>query len=279
MSATSQPTSPYLCHYTKSPLTIDGDLSKSAWQQAPRSGRFVDVVSGSPAIYDSRAAALWDETNLYIAFWCEEPFVAARMTRRDDIIFRENDVEVFIDGGDCYYELELNALGTLYEVLFIWQDAYRRGGRFDVPEFDLHTREAVSFGGNHDRQHAHFWRGTHPRGNRWAFLDWDFPGLQVGIQIDGTINDPTAVDKGWTVELAFPWAGMGALAGDRPVPPHPGDIWRIFFARYEKFDMGGETVHAGWAWDPIGSTDNHQPDKFTPIQFSRTDVLTLPAQE
>jgi len=50
------------------------------------------------------------------------------------LIFRENDVEVFIDGGDCYYEFEINALGTIYEVFFIWQDAYKRGGRFDVPE-------------------------------------------------------------------------------------------------------------------------------------------------
>ncbi len=40
----------------------------------------------------------------------------AHLTERDSIIFQESDVEVFIDGGDAYYELEINALGTLHEV-------------------------------------------------------------------------------------------------------------------------------------------------------------------
>jgi hypothetical protein len=33
----------------------------------------------------------------------------------------------------------------------------------------------------------------------------------------------------------------------------------------------------GWAWHPIGSTDNHMPERFTPIQFSTTYVDELPA--
>ena len=60
------------------------------------------------------------------------PRCRAELTERDAIIFQENDIEVFIDGGDCYYEFEMNALGTIYEVFFIWKDAFRRGGRFDV---------------------------------------------------------------------------------------------------------------------------------------------------
>ena len=67
----------------------------------------------------------------------------AAQTERDSLIFHENDVEVFIDGGDCYYEFEINALGTIYEVFFIWRDAYRRGSRFDVPEFDLLVGKAA----------------------------------------------------------------------------------------------------------------------------------------
>jgi hypothetical protein len=33
------------------------------------------------------------------------------------------------------------------------------------------------------------WRGTHPRGLRWAFTDWDFPGLRTAVQVQGTLND------------------------------------------------------------------------------------------
>ncbi|MFN5935593.1 MAG: hypothetical protein ACK46D_14995, partial [Roseiflexaceae bacterium] len=48
------------------PLTIDGNLSKPAWQQAARSPRFVDMVSGEPAYYDTRVACLYDDTHFYV---------------------------------------------------------------------------------------------------------------------------------------------------------------------------------------------------------------------
>ena len=69
---------------------------------------------------------LWDDEYLYVGFWVEEPFVAARLTERDALIWSENDVEVFVAGSEAYYELELNALGTIYEALFVWEDAYER---------------------------------------------------------------------------------------------------------------------------------------------------------
>ena len=106
---------PYSCFRTPSPIEIDGHLDKPVWQQAPRSPRFVDIISGVPALYDTRAAVLWDSENLYIGFWVEEPYVRADLTERDSIIFAENDVEVFVDGIDAYYELELNARNTVYE--------------------------------------------------------------------------------------------------------------------------------------------------------------------
>src|SRR5438874_5762325 len=79
------------------------------------------MVSGEPGFYDTRAAALWDDEFLYVGFWAEEPFVRASLTERDSLIFVENDLELFIDGGESYYEFEVNALGTVYEVFFIWK--------------------------------------------------------------------------------------------------------------------------------------------------------------
>jgi hypothetical protein len=113
----------YTCRRAAGPIVVDGRLDKPAWRRAPRSPRFVDLITGRPGFFDTQAAALWDDENLYVAFWIEEPFVSARLTERDATIFQENDVEVFIDGGDCYYEFEINALNTVYEVFFIWQDA------------------------------------------------------------------------------------------------------------------------------------------------------------
>lgn len=263
----------YIVYRTDEKLKIDGRLGKKVWELAPKSPRFVDIINGEPALYDTRSAVLWDDEYLYIGFWVEEPYVDAKISERDGIIFQENDVEIFIDGGDTYYEFELNALNTIYEVFFIWRDAYKPGGKFDVPEFNVHERQAYSFGGNHDRVPQHFWNGTHPRGTRWAFTDWDFPGLKTAVHVNGTINDDTKVDKGWTAELAFPWSGMKWLANGRSLPPQNGDQWNLQFARYEKLKSLNKSV--GWAWDPVGSDDNHKPDKFTPIQFSEKSIQQI----
>jgi hypothetical protein len=256
---------------------VDGSLTESAWLRAPKSPRFVDMVTGEPGYFDTRAAALWDDECFYVAFWLEEPFVEAALTERDALIFNENDIEVFIDGGDCYYEFEINALGTLYEVFFIWQDAYTRGSRFDVPEFDLLSRTALSFGGNDDRQPETFWWGTHPRKCRWAFLDWDFPGLRAAVHVDGALNDRSTIDRGWTVELAFPWAGMAWLANGRSLPPQEGDTWRIFFGRFEKLNSNGVEVqpHPAWVWSRHGVADTHRPECFPHVDFSASFVEDL----
>ncbi len=248
-------------------ISIDGRLSHVAWQHATRSGDFVDMATGEGAPLKTQATILWNEEYLYVGFWIEEPFPKAHLKERDSIVFTENDVELLIDGGDCYYELEINALGTIYEVFFIWRDAYTRGSRFDIPEFDLLNHKALSFAGDYDRKPESFWWGTHPRGPRWAFLDWDFPGLQSAVHVDGYLNDPSRISKGWTVELALPWSGMKHLAGDRQVPPKPGDIWKMFLGRFQKIQTTTGEAQAAWCLTPHRVYDTHMPEQFTEIEF------------
>lgn len=256
----------YTCKRTAEPLVIDGKLDEGAWQRAKKSPRFVDLVSGEPGYYDTRAAALWDDDYLYIGFWVEEPFVQAKLTERDSLIYMENDVEVFIDGGDCYYEFEINALGTIYEVFFIWQDAFKHGSRFETPEFDLLTNDVDLLGGFQDISRHE----KHPRGKRWAYRNWDFPGIKTAVHVDGTINDNSDIDKGWTVELAFPWSGMTHLANGRSIPPKEGDVWRVEFSRFQRMHNCGGHIdpHPGWAWNRNGVYDSHIPECFPYLTFS-----------
>jgi hypothetical protein len=260
----------YIAGKIKGPIEINGDLNKPVWKNAVKSPRFVDMVNGEPALYDTRSAVVWDSENLYIAFWAEEPFVVASQKERDSIIFLENDLEVFIDGGDCYYELEMSALNTVYEVFFIWKDAYKKGGKFDVPEFDVFKEKAMTFGGDYDRTGKDFWWGRHPRKLRWAFIDYDMPGLKTGVHVDGKINDPAHVDKGWTLEIAIPWKSMKWLANGRSLPPKEGDIWRIFFGRFQKMTPSGKEVepHPAWAFNKHGLYDTHIPECFTYVHFT-----------
>jgi len=181
---------------------------------------------------------------------------------------------VFIDGGDTYYEFETNARGTTYQMFYIWRDAYKKGSRFDVPEFDVVKNNALTFGGDYDRQAPTFWKGTNPRGLRWAFFGWQFPEMQSATHIDGTINNNSDVDKGWTVELAFPWNGAKWLAGNRSLPPKDGDVWKIFLGRFEHLRIAGNEVQPapGWAVNSHGVYDTHLPQCWTAIHFSTSVV-------
>ena len=144
----------YTAQKIASSINIDGNIYKQQWQNAHWSKRFVDMVTGDAGMYNTQTALLWNDSFLYIAFKAEEPFVEATLTERDSIIFLENDLEVFIEGRDCYYELEVNAANTVYEVFFIWKDAYEKGGRFDTAQFDVHQLQAYTFGGDYDRSGA-----------------------------------------------------------------------------------------------------------------------------
>ncbi len=256
----------YVCRRTSERIVVDGRLSEACWQKAQKSPRFVDMVTGVPGLLDTRMAALWDDKNLYVAFWIEEPNVQARFTERDSPVYFENDVEVFIAGPDCYYEFQINARGTIYEVFYIWQEAYKEGGFAERPEFDLTAHAVDVLGGFQDGMRYK----KHPRGRRWAFMDWDCPGLRTAVHVDGTLNDDSDVDRGWTVELAFPWEGLRALAQDRAAPPQDGDIWRMDFSRFEALHANGRLIDPslGWSFNKHGIYDSHIPECFTHVHFS-----------
>jgi hypothetical protein len=260
----------YTAYRTSEPIQVDGRLDEAAWQRVPRSPRFVDLVSGRRTLYDTRAAVLWDDHNLYVGFWVEEPFVEADLTERDSPIYTNNDVEVFIAGKDAYYEFEINALGTIYEVLFVWEDAYEKGGYSPIPELSRENPLVRPFPGVGLR--------NHPRGARIGSWAWDFPGLRSAVWIDGTLNRNDDRDRGWTVELAFPWKGMELLArGDgRALPPRDGDVWRMDFSRFNQYvEAPPARDSGGWAWSPHGVWDSHVPECFPYIHFSTRDVRDL----
>src|SRR5688572_32885945 len=82
-------------HYTANKitdtLTIDGKLDEIIWENASRSNRFTDLISGAATWLDTRAAVLWDDQNLYVGYWIEEPDVRATLTQRDAPIYQDND--------------------------------------------------------------------------------------------------------------------------------------------------------------------------------------------
>jgi len=247
------------------PPALDGRLEAACWDDADWSPRFVDLVSGAPVRYDTRAALLWDDDHLYAGFRLEQPDVTATLTERDAHIWLDDDVEVFVAGDDAYYELEVNAFGTVYEVLFEWDDATRRAAE-RPPELRRDHPQAAPFDGVGFR---------HPRGPRTGFWGFDLPGLRTAVHVDGTLNDPRDTDTGWTVEVRWPWAGLRELSGV-PMPPKDGDQWRINFSRVEwdittdggKYRKVKGRPEYNWVWSPQGLIDMHVPSRWGYLHFS-----------
>ncbi|MBI4552070.1 MAG: carbohydrate-binding family 9-like protein [Candidatus Latescibacteria bacterium] len=249
----------YRCYQTAGPIVVDGRLDEESWQRAPWLGPFVDMEKGTPTEFDTRVAFLWDETNFYTAFTLEEPDVYAYETKRDGGVGGDCEVEVFILGEGVYYELEMNAINTVYEVFWTWFQPLVETGDLEGLDRLFMTRRAI-YGSLQD---------DYP--GRHGSFDWDFPGLQTAVQIDGSLNCRPIKDRGWTVEIAFPWAGWTDLAaGKRTIPPADGDVWRIGCSRVEHWRDEAGTVLRGRDWSICqhGKIQMHLPDRWPYVMFT-----------
>jgi len=230
----------YVCGRTTGPITVDGKLDESAWAAAPWTDDFLDIEGAAKPTprFRTRAKMLWDDHYFYIAAELEEPHVWATLTEHDSVIFHDNDFELFIDpDGDNhnYAEFEMNALNTGWDLRL--PKPYRDGGEADN--------------------------------------SWEIPGLKTAVYVDGTLNDPRDVDRGWSVEIALPWDVLGKLS-DMPAPPHDGDQWRVNFSRVEwkvnteggKYVKVPDTPEDNWVWSPQGVVNMHWPERWGYVQFS-----------
>ena len=233
----------YICYKATGPITVDGRADEADWETAPWTDYFVDIEgSPSPRVnprFRTRAKMLWDDEYFYVYAELEEPHVWGKLTEKNSIIFHDNDFEVFIDpdwDNHNYYEYEVNALGTVWELTL--PKPYRNAGE--------------------------------PR------LGTNLPGLKSAVHVKGTLNDPSDTDEGWSVEVAFPWKDLVEYAGDRPCPPEPGNQWRVAFSRVNWIMdiIKGEYVKVAgrpednWTWARQGIIAMHCPERWGFVQFS-----------
>lgn len=125
------------------PPVIDGDLSDAVWSQAT-AVELGSSMDGRPTVVKTRARLLYDDAHLYVAFDCEDPDVWGNLLKRDDPIYTEEAVEVFLDAnadGRTYNELEVSPNNTVFDAYF---PARRQG--MDL-SFDAQMKTAVKVRG------------------------------------------------------------------------------------------------------------------------------------
>ncbi|MDF2432566.1 MAG: hypothetical protein JWP44_2197 [Mucilaginibacter sp.] len=235
----------YVVNYVSSPPVIDGELTDAVWQQAKWTGDFRDIegdLKPNPPLR-TRVKMLWGDSCLYIAAQISDPHVWATLKQHDEIIFRDNDFEVFIDPSNTthqYFELEFNALNTVFD-LFL-NKPYRNNGN--------------------------------------AMINWDAKGLHSAVKVQGSLNDPTDTDQSWTIEIAIPFKAISL--GNNVQVPVDGTLWRINFSRVEwdtkvvngkhiklKDSSGRNLPEHNWVWSPQGVINMHYPERWGYLHFSK----------
>jgi hypothetical protein len=239
--------------------------ARDDWRQRCVSPRFVDVVDGAPGVYSTHASFGWSRTDLKVMFDCEEPVCAPRTEKANDVDWEASYVELYVDGGDCYYSLTTDQHGVTSETLFVWRDAYDTDGRFTTPEFDLVAADALVFEGDLDRSALNYFtrRGAHPRGYRWAFRHWTLTGLRTRASA-AVASAP--VNRRWLTEVELPWAALNRLRGCEH-EPRVGDVWRIHVGRHTPLLINGAVVHQFSAASSFGTLDRHHPERFVAVQL------------
>jgi len=149
---------------TKLPVNIDGVLNDEAWGEADLIDNFVLNTGNSPSPYLTEAKVLYDDEFLYFAFRCADDNIWSTKTKRDDHLWEEEVVEVFLQPNKnekSYIELEVNPLGALL-------DSYMLDSVRNLP-----------------------------------FDSWNITDIKWAVSVEGTIDGEPG-DSEWCCEIAFP---------------------------------------------------------------------------
>jgi len=241
----------YVVYHVDNAPVIDGNINDLVWQRVNWTNEFQDIEGATKPhpTFLTKVKMLWDDSCLYIAAQITEPQVWATLKSHDNIVFRDNDFEVFIDPYNTtqpYYEIEVNALNTIFDLLL--NKPYRDEGR--------------------------------------PIISWDVKSLRSAVKIQGTMNDPSDKDEGWTVEMAIPFKSISL--GARNQAPKEGALWRINFSRVEwdtkivngKYvkladSAGNNLPEHNWVWSLQGVVNMHYPERWGYLQFSRLEVNSV----
>lgn len=222
-------------------IHVDGNVDEPAWAAAAPVGAFLVYPTHEPENGEAtEARMLWDDENLYIAFKTVDKNIQASRTQRYEDVFNDDCVEAFIspfaDRPQIYANIEINALGTFLSEIHL-----------SAPDPELEKMAGV-ISSRYTKKPGHYL--------------WSPPGLQIGRQHKGTMNDESDEDSWWVIEMSIPLETFYHLGLEQK--PRAGDIWR-----FNLYRIGGKTVppRRNLFFLPEGK-GNHSPEHYGRLVFS-----------
>lgn len=145
-------------------IIIDGKIDEPSWDNAGLIKDFMNNSDNTLSPYKTEAKILYNNEYLFFAFRVIDDNIWSTKTRRDDHLWEEEVVEVFLRPNlnePSYIELELNPLGAI---------------------FDAYMLDSATF---------------------LPFDSWNITNLMWAVQVQGTVDGQPGDDE-WTCEIAFP---------------------------------------------------------------------------
>ncbi len=193
----------------KAPPKIDGKLDDPAWATAWSSTgayQFNQREANGPA---TTWKLCWDDRCLYVAFDCADSNLIALPRERDTDVWNDDCVELFVLPDfrfRTYWELIVTPSGSIFDAV------------------QCKNYEA--------------WGSSMNKGENLA-------GLQVGVNLKGTLNQPDDTDTGYSVEFAVPFAELPGYARGKPAA---GQVLYFMLAR---LDRNGPKDFKFYAYQPL----------------------------
>ena len=221
----------YKVSKTLEPIIVDGIMNERIWSKAE--ARTLDYYYRVEAPSDQQKTTfrmLWDEENMYVFFQCEDAYLTARETKRDGQPYFDDCAEIFLipapDSLDTHFGFELNLYKASNDFIY-FNDYYK-------------SQDAVFRAYN--------------------------PDFKAEVTFDGTVNDNSDQDKGWTMELAIPLSAFGALGLIEPV--EEGKRWAFLAVRQDRNDPDGDRRSTSTLFPIYDISKNvHQVNRFGLMEF------------
>ena len=214
-SGTEKPDRKTICRKAPSTIMVDG-IIENTWQAAETMR--LDDSADIPDPNRVKIYTLWDENYLYVAYEVTDRYLVGFQTERDHkALYKDDMIEVLLDPRRDATDLWLED-DIVYHVNILGQVKDDRG----TPE------------GRSD-------------------ATWQSDAL-FAVIYDGTLNDSTDLDQGFSVELAVPWSEIGKK-------PIPGETLGINFAAG---DAEGTDEHL---WDWCGAHPFRQPSVYGVLEL------------
>lgn len=234
-------------------IRVDGVLDEATWALSPRVGplRLIHAPERAPSS-STEVAVSWDAAHLYVAFACADPEPWARHTSRDDRLWEEEVVEVFLDpdgDGRNYAELEVSPTNVVVDLLIAAPRAAGPGAR----RWDIAGLQSAV------RRHASGWVAE-------MAIPW------ASLAAAGVTSPPRAGDA-WRVGLyrierpggPVKAARIDALSAER----RTATASRQAAIDQELLGLRGDDEYSAWAVTRA-ELGFHDPERFGIVQFIGT---------